>query len=57
MKTSNNLLKAVLVSGVRKLSLAFVALKLGEFPLFDSFFRFFAFWLKQFLGLSQFLAF
>ena len=40
VKASHKRLKSVLASGVRKLSLASVVSKLGEFPFFDYFFDF-----------------
>ena len=37
MKASYKRLKVFLASGVKKFSLAFITLKLGEFPFFDNF--------------------
>ena len=51
MKANRKQLKAILASGVKKLDPAFIMLKLGEFPLFDSFFDFSSF---NFLDLDNF---
>ena len=54
IKASHKRLKAVLVLGVKKLGLAFVALKLDEFSLFDSFSLFDFLDLDNFWGLANF---
>ena len=54
VKISYKQLKVVLASGVRKLGLAFIALKLGEFSIFDSFFDFLLFDLDDFRNLVNF---
>ena len=52
IKASHKRLKVALALGVKKLGPAFVALKLGEFPLFDSFFDFSPFNLDDFQDLA-----
>ena len=57
MKASHKQLKILLVLRVQKLGPVFVALKLGEFLLFDSFFNFSLFDLDNFWDLADFWLF
>ena len=54
VKASYKQLKAALASGVKKLGPASITLKLGKFPLFDSFFDFSPFDLVDFWDLADF---
>ena len=55
MKASHNWLKVTLALEVKKLGLASVISKLGEFPLFDSFLDLTNFLSFEFLDLNNFL--
>ena len=57
MKANYKRLKALLALGVRKLELLFLALKLNEFPLFDSCFNFLPLDLDDFRDLANFSPF
>ena len=57
VKANYKRLKIALASGVRKLSLASVASKLGKFSLFDNFFDFSPMDLNDFWNLANFLLF
>ena len=57
LTASHKRLNAALASGVKKLGLASVALKLGEFPLFDNFFDFSSLDLNNFRDLANFASF